>query len=567
MPGWGRFQRAESPAPAGDLAVESGRLLLPVRMNPAELVILRGDTRLLQLRLERAEVCIGSNPTNDVVLPDPDAPDVAAVLIDRGAGRYRLRALSEAAVRLNGGPLESEEADLGDGDTIEIGAYTLRLQARTEPSRPDHGKTRAATQVGAAAGGEQVVLRFEGERHLIAADRPFNIGGHEDNDLVVSDPFASSFHCRISRQHGAWILSDLESTNGTRVNGLKVREAELPVPATISVGKAVLTFDGPAGPESDSERRGPFFGMIGPSREMQRVFRLVERLADANEPVLVNGESGCGKELVARALHDASERASRPYLALNCGALTHSLIEGELFGHVKGAFTGATADKPGAFEAASGGTLFLDEIGELPLDLQPKLLRVLESSSVRRVGGHREIPVDTRIVAATHRNLEALVQSGDFREDLFHRLFVLSIRIPSLSERTEDILPLARAFLADAPRAVTLDPSAEAALGDYMWPGNVRELRNVLVRALFMSDGDTLTADDLQFSRDAFTTRSKDARRSVREHDSQDRERIMEALEKTHGNRSEAARLLGLSKSTFHDRVKRYGIPPKYGQP
>ncbi|CAN0576561.1 unnamed protein product, partial [Laminaria digitata] len=165
-----------------------------------------------------------------------------------------------------------------------------------------------------------------------------------------------------------------------------------------------------------------------------------------------------------------------------------------------------------------------------------------------------------------HRNLEALVQEGKFREDLFHRLFVLSISIPPLAERPDDILPLAERFMAGSERAVRLDASAESALIDYTWPGNVRELRNVLVRAMLMSDDDVLRAHDLQFSRDAFTTRSKDARRSVREHDEQERQQILQALDKTKGNRSEAARVLGVSKSTFHDRVKRYGIPPKYGQ-
>ncbi|MCA9555775.1 MAG: sigma-54-dependent Fis family transcriptional regulator [Myxococcales bacterium] len=194
------------------------------------------------------------------------------------------------------------------------------------------------------------------------------------------------------------------------------------------------------------------------------------------------------------------------------------------------------------------------------------MLRVLESSTVRRVGGTQEIPVDTRIVAATHRNLEALVQDGQFREDLFHRLFVLSIRIPPLAERPEDVLPLARHFLAGAPRTVTLHDSAETALLDYTWPGNVRELRNVLVRALLMTDGDVIRAEDLEFSRDAFTARSQDARRSVREHDEAERQQILDALDRTNGNRSEAARLLGVSKSTFHDRVKRYGIPARYGQ-
>ncbi|MCB9648513.1 MAG: sigma 54-interacting transcriptional regulator [Deltaproteobacteria bacterium] len=536
-------------------------------MSASELVILRAEKKLLQLRVDRAEVCIGSNPTNDVVLPDPEVPEVAAVLIDMGAQRFRLRALDPDHVKVDGAPLSDDERDLADGEAIQIGPYSLTLQTRSDARRQAGGNTRLFTN--ADTTDPQARLRYDGTVHELDARRPFNIGVHEDNDLSLADPFASSFHCRISYQRGRWFLADLESTNGTLVNGLRVREAELPTQATVTVGRAVLHFEGPT-PEPEAETDGSkseqFRGMIGHSPAMRRVFQLVRRLAGAREPVLVIGESGSGKELVARALHEESARVKKPYLALNCGALTHTLIESELFGHVKGTFTGATHDKPGAFEAAHGGTLFLDEIGELPLDLQPKLLRVLESSTVRRVGGTQEIPVDTRIVAATHRNLEALVQDGQFREDLFHRLFVLSIRIPPLAERPEDVLPLARHFLAGAPRTVTLHDSAETALLDYTWPGNVRELRNVLVRALLMTDGDVIRAEDLEFSRDAFTARSQDARRSVREHDEAERQQILDALDRTNGNRSEAARLLGVSKSTFHDRVKRYGIPARYGQ-
>lgn len=293
---------------------------------------------------------------------------------------------------------------------------------------------------------------------------------------------------------------------------------------------------------------------------MHRVFDLIERFANATEPVLITGESGTGKELVARALHDASDRSEGPFLALNCGGLGHGLIEAELFGYMKGAFTGANQEKLGAFEATSGGTLFLDEIGELSLDLQPKLLRVLESSSIRRVGGTKEISVDTRIVAATHQNLQQRVEEGDFREDLFHRLFVLSIRTPPLSERPQDILPLARHFLKSAQKHRMLDDSAEAKLTDYTWPGNIRELRNVMTRAVVMTAHDVITGDDLVFYGDAFTKRSKDARRSVRQRDQNERLRLVEALEKSGGNRAQAARNLGLSRSTLHDRLKRYGI-------
>ncbi len=539
-------------------------------MTIAELVFLRNDKSLLRFRLDRTEVCIGSHPTCDVVVPDPTVPEVAAILRDQGTHRFLLRDLTGGNLRVNNSPMDGEEIELQAGDTIGINPYSLTLQVRDVDAakRQRFGHTQAMGHE--VAMGDPCVLVFGGQRIEIPPEHPFNIGGHEDNALVIEDDFVSSFHCRITNQNGRWFISDLDSTNGTEVNGLRVREAELPIPATIKLGSISVSLEpklpDPAKPRSTTAQdgRSTFRGMIGKSPATLRVFELAKRLAGSREPVLVLGDSGCGKELVARALHEESARSAGPFLALNCGALTSALIEGELFGHVKGAFTGALADKPGAFEATDGGTLFLDEIGEFPLELQPKLLRVLESGSVRRVGGTKEKPVSTRIVAATHRNLEDLVQSGHFREDLFHRLFVLSISIPPLKDRSEDILPLAEHFLeSQSDRALRLTPDAEQALNQYSWPGNVRELRNVIVRAILMTDGDEIGESDLQFSRAAFTA-AKDARRSVRRHDEAEREEILETLERTNGNRAEAARSLGLSKSTFHDRLKRHGIPLKF---
>jgi DNA-binding NtrC family response regulator len=299
-----------------------------------------------------------------------------------------------------------------------------------------------------------------------------------------------------------------------------------------------------------------FHGMVTASPEMHRVFALIDRLANVQEPVMIVGESGVGKDLVAQALHEQSRRKAKPYLAINCGALSPTLIESELFGHVKGSFTGATCDKTGAFEANDEGTLFLDEIGELPLDLQPKLLRVLESSCIRRIGGLREVPVRTRVVTSTHRDLRALVTRGAFREDLFHRLVVHLIDVPPLRERLVDVLPLARFVLeGHSPRKV-LDPTAEAVLTAYAWPGNVRELRNLLVRAIALAEGETIRSFDLRFSKDLFGS-------SRREGTLNEERQIRSALSESRGNQAAAARLLGISKSTFHDRLRRYGIRVK----
>lgn len=526
-----------------------------------DLVFRKGSQTLLHLRVERPEVCIGSHGTNDVVVPDPSVPEVAALLVDRGANRFRLRDLTGGQVQVNGRPLDGDEHEVAEGDAITLGPYQLVLQAE-DAGRKRFGQTRVLTE---RSGGQGVaVLDLDGRRFQLDPNRPFNIGGHDDNDLQIRDPFASSFHCRLLFRDGRWFLADLESTNGTTVNGLRVKEAELPVPATIKLGQVVLQFNVELPNQPHDGTPVVFHGMVAASEPMRRVFATIQRFAAAKEPVLIQGASGSGKELVARAIHDESTRAPAPYLALNCGAFTAGLIESELFGHNRGAFTGAVADKIGAFEATQGGTLFLDEIGELPLELQPKLLRVLESQVVRRVGGTKEIRVDTRVIAATHRDLEELVRQGRFRADLFHRLFVLTMRIPPLSERPDDIVPLARHFLSSqAPEALELLPDAEAELLDYTWPGNVRELRNVMVRTILMRTGPRIGAEELRFARDAFTSRSQDARQAVRNLDETDRQELLDALKQSKGNRAEAARMLGLSKSTFHDRLKRLGIPLK----
>jgi DNA-binding NtrC family response regulator len=235
---------------------------------------------------------------------------------------------------------------------------------------------------------------------------------------------------------------------------------------------------------------------------MRRLRADLARLAGSRATVIITGESGTGKEVVARAIHDLSSRAGRPYVAFNCAAVPRELFEGQLFGHRKGAFTGATSDQPGTIRAADGGTLFLDEIGELPLDVQPKLLRFLENGEVSPLGERRPVTVDVRVVAATHRDLAALVKQGSFREDLYFRLQVIPLRVPPLRDRKEDIAALARHFvreLGPKGRAPVLAPDALAALGDRPWPGNVRELRNVIERTLaYAPDAAVLTAADLR---------------------------------------------------------------------
>jgi two-component system NtrC family response regulator len=294
--------------------------------------------------------------------------------------------------------------------------------------------------------------------------------------------------------------------------------------------------------------------------EMLKVARTVERVAQTDVSLLVLGASGTGKELVARGLHDASRRAKGPFVAINCAAIPETLLESELFGHEKGAFTGAVRTVEGKIELASGGTLFLDEIGDVPLALQVKLLRFLQELVIERIGGRKAIPVDVRIVCATHRDLEAMVADGRFREDLWYRLAEMVVRLPTLAERPGDAVLLARHFLrrhapAINPQVKGLAPGAADAIATGRWPGNVRELENRVKRAIIMAEGKALTAADLDLgagSQEAINLRA------VRE--AADRRAIGEALARADGNISATARLLGISRPTLYDLIKAYDL-------
>jgi two-component system response regulator HydG len=338
------------------------------------------------------------------------------------------------------------------------------------------------------------------------------------------------------------------------------------------------------------ELRAESFGeLVGVSESMCTAFGLLRRMAAHHAPVLLIGESGTGKELAARAVHDASPRAGRPFVALNCGAITATLFESELFGHERGAFTGANERRDGAFHRADGGTLFLDEVGELPDEAQAKLLRVLESGEVRRVGGATPSFPDVRIVAATNRNLAEEARAGRFRADLYFRLAVLAVRIPPLRERAEDIGPIAAAIAKRLHPQLRVTPDALDALRRWPWPGNARELRNVLTRAWVLGAAPTeggsrpravehlLDARHLVFNPlepqgsppPAPTTPGASADTAIQPHpvpagggtlDAAEREVVLAALRRTRGNRTHAARELGIARSSLLCKLKRWGI-------
>lgn len=309
-----------------------------------------------------------------------------------------------------------------------------------------------------------------------------------------------------------------------------------------------------------STAAGAMAGLISAAPEMLKVTRTTERVAPADVSVMLLGASGTGKELLARGVHDASPRRTGAFVAINCAAIPETLLESELFGHEKGAFTGAVKTTEGKIEQAHGGTLFLDEIGDVPLPLQVKLLRFLQERTIERIGGRRAIAVDTRIVCATHRDIDAMVAAGSFREDLYYRLAEIVIRIPSLAERPGDAALLARHFVtryaATMNPAVTgLAPDARAAIDAWGWPGNVRELENRVKRAVIMADGKLVTAADLDLAEPDDTPINL---RAVRE--AADRTAIRRALARADGNISNTARLLGISRPTLYDLLKSYNL-------
>jgi len=394
-----------------------------------------------------------------------------------------------------------------------------------------------------------IVRSSDGGERLLT--RALRIGSASDNDWVLGDRYVSQRHVVLRPEADAVLVEDRSSRNGTFLNGVRIRHGELRHGGTLRLGETTLHLVQPV--ES---------GLIGHSPQMVRLREQLGRFAPSPLPVLVLGESGTGKELVAQALHAESGRRG-PLVTVNCGALPRELTESELFGHERGAFTGAERRHLGCFGEAVGGTLFLDEIGELPLELQPRLLRALENRAIRPVGASREVAVDVRIVAATHRDLPKAVHEASFRQDLYYRLAGLSLELPPLRARRDDIVLLARHFVSEAATEIpelTMDEAELQQLTQADWLGNVRELKMAIWRAAHL-DGPQLTARDV-LAGPRRLTGSSDDRVAVRGRRLIDIERdvLTEVLRHAGGNQRTAAALLDLPKSSLSDRLRRLGI-------
>ncbi|HVO29407.1 MAG TPA: sigma 54-interacting transcriptional regulator [bacterium] len=392
------------------------------------------------------------------------------------------------------------------------------------------------------------------------------VGTMKDNDVVLADDSVSRHHCEILRTPQGWRIRDLESTNGVTLAGNRIVEAYLTAGSVVGLGESRLRVT-PVDEvvAVDPARTDTFGELLGGSLAMRQVFGVLERVSKTDATVLITGETGTGKELAARAVHDNSRRHGKPFMVVDCAAVAANLIESELFGHERGSFTGADRMRKGAFEAAEGGTVFLDEIGELPLELQPTLLRVLERREVKRLGSNETRPVDVRVVAATHRDLPAFCKQGKFREDLFFRLAVIEVRLPSLRERREDIPLILGRWIETSGGRISAD--AVALLQTHAWPGNVRELRNVWERARALAGDDMVEPKHLaSISRPSGTTNPRApadaseaslAGKSLAEIEAL---AIAETLKANHGNKSATARDLGIAYSTLLEKIKRYNL-------
>jgi transcriptional regulator with GAF, ATPase, and Fis domain len=421
-----------------------------------------------------------------------------------------------------------------------------------------------------------------GTEFVIGGD-VIRVGKAPENDLVIADETVSRVHFEIVRDAKGYLLRDLKSTNGTFLDAAEIKEAYLRAGSVVGAGASELKFT-PFEERieilpSDKEQLGE---MVGRSTAMREIFGLIERIAPTDATVLIEGETGTGKDMIARTLHQLSPRAAAPFIVVDCGAVAGTLIESELFGHEKGAFTGAVSARQGAFELASGGTVFLDELGELSLDLQPKLLRVLEQRELRRVGGSKTLKVDLRVIAATRKDLRSEVEKGKFREDLYFRLNVVPITAPPLRDRRDDVPMLVDHFLARMSKQVEggelpqLSEGARGAMLAHDWPGNVRELRNVMERALALgTDPGALVAplgsqpfqkvglaaaagrgpEPMEFEAGLSFRDTKEKWNEVFE-----RRYLQWLLRRADGNISKAARDADMDRKYLHKLLRKYGI-------
>jgi two-component system, NtrC family, response regulator HydG len=529
----------------------------------AYLVFYRRGQELMRVSLDRPRVTIGRSSGADVVVPDPSVAPLQAEVVKDGEG-YTLADLSGKRTRV--GEELVLRRRLEDGVALGIGGYHVAFREVLEDIGGPTSKidTLASGEGGSALPKDIFVLAQEvggGAPLQVSLGSGVTIGAASAVGLRLEHPTVSGKHARLTRQDGRLLLTDVGSRNGVWLNGMRLYETELPLGVRFRVGP----FDVWAASASDAARSAhaeDFEGILSQDPVMRTMFAQIDRLAQSNAAVVVTGETGTGKELVARAVHRRSKRASAAFIPVNCGAIAHELMEAELFGHEKGAYTGAVSDRLGALSEADGGTIFLDEIAELPKDLQPKLLRAVELGEIKPVGASRPGHVDVRYICATHRNLAAEVKAHRFREDLFYRLAVTTLQLPPLRQRKGDLTLLWSHFVEMlAPgQKLKLSDGARKRLEEHRWPGNVRELRNVAQRALLTSTSSELGPQHILFDEAGSGAQSDQIDPHGMTLEQIEAAAIGAVLRETRGNRRLAAKQLGIAKSTLLKKIGDYGL-------
>jgi len=542
------------------------------------LLFSQGDQRLIEHRLRAGRTTIGRADSADISLPG-EAISRTHCFIDGQGDSWEIIDRSRHGTRLDGRAIR--RGPLREGSVLEIGPYTVEFRlADSSEAAPTaealaprtHERLLAADESGLTV--ERAVLVVDagpdqGGRYELKSSR-VSVGA-SPSGISLNDPGLVPDHCRLRVAHGRVMVEPGQGP--TYLEGVRIREiTPLYVGEEICLGESVLRVE--VGRLEESPVASRFGDMVGQADSMKKLFGMLRRMAAHDFPVLLLGESGTGKELAARGIHEHGPRASGPFVPVNCGAIPEGLFESELFGHERGAFSGAIRRADGAFQRADHGTLFLDEVGELPESAQAKLLRALESGEVRRVGGEQVEFPDVRIVAATNRDLAAEVRSGAFREDLFYRLAVLSVHIPPLSERMGDLPALCVAICKGIHPDATVSPEALSVLASHDWPGNVRELRNVLTRA-FVLGGPRIEPESLSFHALSRPNRPRTVGRPLAQTidaapaptvseptDVEEAERawLLAALRKHGDNRSAVARELGMARSSLLYKLRRYGL-------